>query len=417
MEAHHSTSTTCSMSFLQTWASDRNHRAEHELLTTHIVHEALLQADCVVVHLGGKAGRLGEGVVSTALLEGTLQALSFAGKVGTFVHIIIDAGLAALFDEQLYQEKYWPEITITFSDQSSSIQATLVSEVINQHILVLDFHGANDGLPTLQIEEGDMLSTEDMSKVTLVTQLFRVAVRDYAQRGPVRRYADFIEDLFALPAASIDGALVQPCILLTDAENVRYQFLATDFALDPAALQIMCFFQSVVLAKCYERWDEVLQLFCTYVAAHDPGQKIDFLLACGPDADLPEGFKKADMAEWLQDFTGVNGNTRVLVRSTSSLRDLALLTSHAALALSDDTGGSHIAGALGIPTVTIYLPGNIYAQHIWSSSLWHHGVTLEPNPFSYQQLVAAVTWGNTALINRIAPEDICDAITQVLPSR
>ncbi len=413
MEAQHSTRTT--LSFLLDWASGRHRRAEHELLTTHIIHEALLQADCVVVHLGGKAGRLGEGVVSTALLEGTLQALSSVGKVGTSVHIIIDAGLAALFDERLYQKKYWPEITITSSDQSSSIQATRVGEAVDKHILVLDFHGANDGPPALQIEEAGTSSTaQDMSKITTVTQLFRVAVRDYAQRGPVRRYADFIEDLFALPAASLNGQLVQPCILLADEENARYQLLAHDFALDPGALQIICFFQSVVLAKCYERWDEVMQLLCTHFATHYPDRKIDFLLACGPDADLPEGFKKADMAEWLQDFTGVNGNARVLVRSTPSLRDLALLTSCAALALSDDTGGGHIAGALGIPTIAVYLPGNIYALPIWSSSLWHHGVTVEPNPFSYQQLAGAVTWGNTAIINRVPPEKICDAIVQCL---
>jgi glycosyl transferase family 9 (putative heptosyltransferase) len=55
----------------------------------------------------------------------------------------------------------------------------------------------------------------------------------------------------------------------------------------------------------------------------------------------------------------------------------------ARLALSNDTGPGHLAGALGIPTITPFLPGAVYSRQVWASTLWHRGVTIEPS--SYQR--------------------------------
>ncbi len=67
-----------------------------------------------------------------------------------------------------------------------------------RHLLALDFHGAHEGVPYLQRSE------TATSSVTTLAQLHRVAVRSYAHRGPRRRYAAFLEDLFGLPEGTVD---------------------------------------------------------------------------------------------------------------------------------------------------------------------------------------------------------------------
>lgn len=377
------------------------------------VHQRLLgQATAVVILLGGKAGRLGECVVGTAFLEGTLLALRALQQEGMPIHVLIDKESLDIFNEENYQQVYWPEISIQAMYSPLDVTAlasTLPLAKLGKKILVLDFHGAHDGLPVLSHEELAECS------FTLVGHLFRMGLRNYAHRGPERRYADFICDLFALPYATLAGSAVQPRLRLSIAEKHRYQQLIASCDLSPETVSIMCFFQSVVPAKCYELWDEVMQLLCQYFADAFPGQHLDFLVACGPDKALPDGFKRADIAEWLEDFTGVQHNARVHIYSTASLRDLAILTSHANLVLSNDTGPGHIAGALAIPTIVPFLPGTIYARPIWSSTLYHHGITLEPNPYSYQQIAAAITWGKTDIIDSISPKAIYHTILQQLP--
>lgn len=404
--------TVCSLSFLHEQAVDSKRslsEQERELLTT--IRQALQQADAILMLLGGKAGRLGECVVGTALLDGILLTLSMIGKAGTPLTLLVDEGAAALFDQQVYQEQCWPSITVLPSSLEQA--AVLVRQVQAKHILVLDLHGAHDAMPFVQYEQIE--ERAEPKTITTLGHLFRVGVRSYALRGPVRRYADFCEALFSLPAWTLNGQYVQPRILLSSAEEARYPLLARTFDLDAQALQITCFFQSVVPAKCYCRWDEVLMLLCEYFAQHFPGKKLDFVLACGPDATVPEGIRKKDLETDFQDFTGVEQNARVLVYFTPSLRDLAILTRHAACVLSNDTGPGHIAGALAVPTITPYLPGNIYSKQVWASSLWHHGVTLEPNPFSFREIEAAILWDRTGIIDSIPPATLLDAILHSLP--
>jgi len=401
------------LDFLHERGINREHPlTAHEMASLARAGTALQQADRIVVLLGGKAGRLGECVVGSALLEGTLQALHSLERAGVPVLIYVDAGVTDLFVEQVYQEQYWPAITIVPTAKNLAIQEISAVQPVAAHTLILDFHGGHDGMPSLQIEQ----NPTDARHVTALAQLFRVGVRSYAHRGPERRYADFIEDIFALRAGSLDGLQAQPRIRLSEKERSRYPDLAQAYDLAPGALHIQCFFQSVVVAKCYERWDEVMQLLCDHLALHFPQQKIDFLLACGPDEELPIGIRKTDLEEWLQDFTGVQNNARALVRSTPNLRDLAILTSQATMALTNDTGPGHIAGALGIPTITVFLPGNIYSKQTWSSTPWHHGITLEPNPYSYQQLEAAILWRHTDIINSVPPAAIAkEIISDLIP--
>jgi glycosyl transferase family 9 (putative heptosyltransferase) len=410
------------LAFLHDCALDNNRPlTETEQAMLQTIHSLLKHADEIIICLGGKAGRLGECIVGTGLLEGTLQALQYMNKVGTPICIFIDEGVADLFDAKLYQDPYCCYFNpsreaadvqeCAFQSLMGSSRTQLIS---HRNVVVLDFHGANDGMPYLQLIENPLqpeaqAGQDQHSHVAIIGQLFRVGVRSYADRGPERRYADFIETLFALSAGTIDGKQAQPRLLLVDEEDARYDQLVRTFGLNPEVLSIICFFQSVVLAKCYERWDEVLQLLCAQLAFHMPGQKIAIILACGPDADLPPGMRKADMEEWLGSFQGVEANARVLICSTPSLRDLAILTSHAVLALANDTGSGHIAGALGILTVTPFLPGNIYSKKVWSSTLSHCGVTLDPNPYSFSELEAAVVWGKTAIINSIEPQHLCNA--------
>jgi hypothetical protein len=398
---------TYSLSFLSDLAQDKQHPLSIiEQTAFEAVARAFREANVLIVRLGGKAGRLGESVIGTGLLEGILQALIYAGKVGMPLSIVVDETVRPLFNERLYQEAFWQQITLADQEEPAQPQA-------GQHVLIFDLHGAHDDMPFLHRE--DLVRAE--GSITTLAHLFRVGVRSYAQRGPQRRYADFVETLLGLPANAIDGSLAQPRIRLGAKDEARYPVLAEQYQLDQDALPIICFFQSVVIAKCYWRWDEVMAQFCQYMAQHFPQQKICFLIVCGPDQLHPDGLRQADFSEEFGTFSGTNHNAVVRIGSPASLRDLAILARHSALAFSDDTGPGHIAGAVQVPTITPYLPGTIYSRAIWSSTLWHRGVTLEPNPFSYQQIEAAILWNRTAIIDSIPPELLVAEAIKSLPPR
>ncbi|GER87457.1 hypothetical protein KDW_16190 [Dictyobacter vulcani] len=380
----------------------------------HNNQQLLKRANAIVILLGGKAGRLGECVVGTAFLEGMLQLLRVLHKEGISVQVMLDQKSLDLFQEKSYQQAYWSEVSI------QGLEAPLDPRVIlslpgyadaDAHLLVLDFHGAQDGMPYCIYKQ------TGHGSVTILGNLFRMGMRNYSQRGPEQRYTAFLTDLFALPETMLTRSTVQPYLRLAVEDQLQIQELQHIYPLDPTAITIICFFQSVVLAKCYELWDDVMQLLCEQVAREQPGQKLEFVLACGPDDNLPDGFKQADMADWLQDFTGVANNAQVRIYRTNTLRDLAMLTSRASLALSDDTGPGHIAGALKIPVIIPFLPGNIYAKEIWSSTLWHHGVTLDPNPYSNQQIEAAIIWGRTDIIDSIPPTRLYQEASRYLPAK
>jgi ADP-heptose:LPS heptosyltransferase len=419
---------TFAMSFLHELAlNEQRVLSTTEQAICDTARQALQQADAILIYIGGKAGRLGECVVATGLLEGLFHTLKYVGKAGTPVSLYVDGAAGALFDERSYREAYWPQITVhsILPAQSQGTVAMWLQQVQGRHLLILDLHGAHDDMPSLQIEELASGEEGQMRRVVTLAHLFRVGVRSYAQRGPLRRYADFVENLFGLPVGAIEDLQAQPCIRLSEEDEARYPELARQYPVDSTGgaqphytqpLQIICFFQSVVIAKCYCHWDEVMMQLCQYMEQHFPQEKIDFLIACGPDDLHPEGLKQVDFIEEFGGFSGVNGNAQVRVVATASLRDLTLLTRHSVLALSNDTGPGHIAGALQVPTITPYLPGNIYSRKVWSSTLWHRGVTLDPSPFSYQQIEAAVLWDRTHVINSIPSEQLLEeAIKSLLP--
>jgi ADP-heptose:LPS heptosyltransferase len=237
---------------------------------------------------------------------------------------------------------------------------------------------------------------------TTLANFHRLALRSYAARGPQRRYASFFKEVFRLSGESLRAASVQPRIYVPDVAAARYPHLARAFELDADAILIVCFFQSVVAAKCYERWDEVMALIATHIAQRFPGRRVDFFVACGPDTAQP--VHREDLAAILGGFTGSRNNARVIVATTPSLLDLAVILRHATLALSNDTGPGHLAGALGIPTITPFLPGAVYSRQVWASTLWHRGVTLDPSPYSYDAITAEIFAGRTDIINTIPPE-------------
>ena len=90
--------------------------------------------------------------------------------------------------------------------------------------------------------------------------------------------------------------------------------------------------------------------------------------------------------------------------TTPSPLDPAVILRHATLALANDSGPSHLAGALRIPTITPYLPGTVYSKQVWASTRWHYGVTIDPSPYSFETLKAEVFAGRTDIINTIPPE-------------
>ena len=248
--------------------------------------------------------------------------------------------------------------------------------------------------------------------ITTLASLNRVALRSYAARGPQGRYAAFFEDVFRLPGESLSAASVQPHIYVPSADDARYPQLAHIFRLDADALLIVCFFQSVVASKCYERWDKTMALMAAHIARRFPGRRMTFFVACGPDTAQP--VHREDLAAILGGFTGSRDNARVIVATTPSLLDLAVILRHATLALSNDTGPGHLAGALDIPTITPFLPGAVYSRQVWASTLWHRGVTIDPSPYSYDAITAEIFAGRTDIINTIPPERLAAAAISCL---
>jgi ADP-heptose:LPS heptosyltransferase len=378
-----------------------------------LAHAALLRADAVELHLGGKAGRLGECIVETAFLEGMLSLLEQLGKAGTPVIVFVDEVASSLFDDSAYSEVFWPGIRFQPApDRARSGEhqsADESGEGEGRHLLALDFHGARDGMPYLQC------AGTDMSSVTTLAQLHRVAVRNYAHRGSRQRYAAFLEDLFGLPAGTVDDLKAQPRIRLSEHDEARYPDHARAYGLNDDATRIICFFQSVVAAKCYENWDEVMTTICEHWARHHPSQRLEFFIACGPDDG--QRVRCEDLATFFAGFTGAEGIARVITKKTPSLRDLAILLSRASLCLSNDTGPGHLAGALHIPTITPYLPRDVYPMRVWASTLWHRGVTLPPDAFTFAQIENAILNSHTDIITSVPANLLAAEATSALESQ
>ncbi|HLG63678.1 MAG TPA: glycosyltransferase family 9 protein [Ktedonosporobacter sp.] len=411
------TTRTSEMSFLQELALNKQLViAKQDQETLACVSKIFKAANGILIRLGGKAGRLGESIVGTAFLEGILLALDCLHINDVDISIVVDENVVELFDEELYQARFSRQINVfqAPSDATNNIWKLPAYHPGQDNIMIMDFHGANDGAPYLQVDQEMLTHSNEpssrMRTVTTLSHLFRVAVRSYVHRGPYRRYADFIEELLSLPEGSIDSYKVQPNLLLSAHDEARYPYLVETSGLNPEAMQIVCFFQSVVIAKCYPRWDEVIALIHDYFARNFPTQKLDFLIACGPDAQQPEGLKQSDVQDDYGNLLKGQTNARILVHTIDSLRDLAVIVKHATFVLSNDTGPAHISGALHIPTIVPYLPGNVYSKQVWASSLRHFGVTLDPDSFSFEETKAAVLWNKTHIIGSISPARIADEV-------
>ncbi len=390
-----------SLAFLYERGRDRRRAfTPEEMRLLRQARRALDSAESVVLRLGGKAGRLGECIVATALLEGCLQALAYAGKVGTPVTILVDEEAGELFHALAYQGAYWPAIETIQIPTGDRVEAQDLATyaLSGAKALLVDLHGAHDDTPYLLERDGH----------TALMHLYRAGIRYYARHGPLQRYRDFVTDLWQLEPEAIDPRLAQPIIRLGPWDDTRYAALAEvvgwqDDALHHDALHIVGFFQSVVLAKCYPHWDRVLQELAALVAGWWPNKQISFLIASGPQEQQLPGLHSEELAAAFASVSAAMPNAQVQVERIPSLRDLAMLVSRAALVLANDTGPGHLAGALGIPTITPFLPGGVYSKEVWASSLWHHGVTVEPNPFTSQQIESAVIWGDASIIGYVDP--------------
>lgn len=128
-----------------------------EQSTLSLAREALLDADAIVIHIGGKAGRLGEAIIGTAFLEGTLQTLSYTNRQHTPVTVIVDDSIAELVSAREYRARYWSEIDVIVAapDDVDRAGAATYASASAHNILELDFHAEHDGMPYLEIEQAD----------------------------------------------------------------------------------------------------------------------------------------------------------------------------------------------------------------------------------------------------------------------
>lgn len=404
------------LAFLHARGQDVAHQvSEHERRCVAATRAEVVRCDGVVFLLGGRAGRLGEVVVATALLEGFLLALVALDKECVPVRIVVDGIAAGLFDVRLYRSRFWPEIELMGVplggvEGPDTDLACLVDGLHGRRPVIVDLHGGHDGMPALSF------SRAGGRRIATLARLHRVGIRSYAARGRARRYAAFVEELLDLPAGTIDCLRAQPTIRLSQRERAAYSRVARAHGLRPDAPLIVGFFQSAVAAKCYGHWHEVLVALHADFSDRFPGGMIEFLIVCGPDDLNPEGIRFDDLRDEHAGFATSDDAIRLRVVRTRRLRELAVLLTGAVLVLSNDTGPGHIAGALRVPIVVPYLPGEVYSMRVWSSTLWHHGVTLDPSPFTRQQIENAVFWNRTNIINAIPPHDLIARALTALPA-
>ena len=146
------------LAFMDEFAQDANRiLTPSEARILRLAHAALDGADAVVIHFGGRAGRLGEAIIGTAFLEGMLRALAATGKQHAPLTVIIDASIAELMSVSEYRRRYWPEIAITVAPPSEVDRMGLASFAAPsaRNILALDFHAEHDGAPYLTVETID----------------------------------------------------------------------------------------------------------------------------------------------------------------------------------------------------------------------------------------------------------------------
>ncbi len=152
------------MAFMHARATDKDYilsESEREIVAT--ASNAFKHADAIIVRSGGKAGRLGECIIGTALLEALLLALRSIGKAGISLNIMVDEAARGLFAERDYREKYWDDITISHLPPDQDATEIIASQMEVNNILILDFHGKNDGMPCLQIAASQSVQPKRLS--------------------------------------------------------------------------------------------------------------------------------------------------------------------------------------------------------------------------------------------------------------
>jgi len=142
---------------------------------------------------------------------------------------------------------------------------------------------------------------------------------------------------------------------------------------------------------------------------------MDELKAMGLHVVLLSGPSDADVARDLQ---ARSGNRATLVAGTTSLAESLTLLSQAALFLGNDSGPGHVAGALGIPTVALFItgprvdPDNAYALER-NRPMGPFVACCRP-PHSIPPCEGWCSAPDAHCITLIEPEDVIRAATGVL---
>ncbi|HEX2033334.1 MAG TPA: hypothetical protein VHS99_04045 [Chloroflexota bacterium] len=376
--------------------------AHQEVLALSRAATVFRRATHFVLATGGKAGRIGESVVQTALITATLLALQRTRRRRPPVTIVVDERVRELFAAEPYRQRFWREIEIVpaAGAQVDAVARDVARGGFEREAVLLDFHGAHEGDPVLRSAGHRRGVHAPWRTLHTFESLFGTAVIRFAHRGAERRYADFVETLFSLPACAVDGYEAQPAILLSEAERAEATPMLRRLGVTPWTIPFLCFFQSVAVAKCYDSWCEVMDGVARALARLAPERRVDFLIAYGPNESCRTELDRAGLEAVFGDAAPGPGNARVVMCEIPSLRDLAILATRC-ITLSNDTGPGHIAAAAGSPVVAPYLPGEVYPARVWAATPRHRGVTVEPSPFSSDEVRQAVLWGENRVISAI----------------
>lgn len=352
--------------------------------------------DSVYIILGGA---IGDSVISTAYIKGIQQALNKSGKnIPITVVVNQDSG-------DLYDTLSQGNIKIIKAPRNEGLGRTR-SEIIGsdyQTPLIFDFEHARATNPTIDLEE------VNKKKMTTLTNLLIPAIQCYNNTSDKdRRYSIFIEELLSLPENSIDPQIAKPTIELPANKDQLYENLATRCGIDtsnPNQIAIMVEGSSPGKRYGLKNWADVI----TEIRRTYPNYQFNIIY----NKNSPQaGYSKEDISNTLTN-AGVISYCHLV---DGSLMELSCLLERQKLALSNDSGLAHIAGALknGPKVVMLFLPKNSSVES-WVSTNNHIPITLSnEEERNLENVDINEVDENKKLMNKIPPKRVAQKSIEVL---
>lgn len=325
---------------------------------------------------------IGDGVISSAYFKAFMSGLNLIcqqeGVSVPQVTFVTNRNHDGLFNgiAQTYQN-----VTVMEADAPEKYVRRLpTGSMQGINVMVLDFagfFGDHDMVRGARPKTPEIVTETDGGiNITTLKYLFGSAINNYKYNdkitGTQTRYADFVEDLLSLQRNTISPELAQPELVLPEDEQEIYNAVRERNNLPASSRaggtrddEITVGIEASYEAKTYpvEQWIEVIQKL------HDlhPNFRFNILYRriTGDQGDQRE--------QQLMSLLRSNGVDSYCGLVSGSLVEVAIFLKHQRAMLGNDTGASHISGAMGTPAIALEEPfGPWNDMNMWRSTGYLH---------------------------------------------